>query len=155
MGRGEHTELGAEQLRAVLESVRRSHDATVVDVARDLGRELLDAMSAGASWLLVVRGDIRGVAAGRERVSELGDCGIHPGLVVRQGRGGMLDAGSVADGLGLELVGTLSHEPGLVLAAERGEPPGRSQRSPVAQLARSLLQQFPRQVESVPTAVPA
>ena len=53
----------------------------------------------------------------------------------------MLDPESVADGLGLELIGTVADEPGLVLAAERGDPPGRSARSPLAQLARSLLQQ--------------
>ena len=67
----------------------------------------------------------------------------------------MLDPDSVSDGLGLVLDGTLSDEPGLVLAAERGDPPGRSQRSPLTHLALSLLQQVPRQVESEPTRVPA
>ena len=104
MGRGEHAALGAEQLRAVLESVRHGHDATVVDVSRDLGGDLMEAMSAGATWLLVARDDIRGVAAGRERAGELGDLGICPGLLVRRGRAGMLDPESVADGLGLEPV---------------------------------------------------
>jgi hypothetical protein len=152
MGRGEHTELGVEQLRAVLESIRRSHGASVIDVSRDLDRDLLEAMAAGAAWLLMVRDDIRGVAAGRERVSELLDVGICPGLVIRRGRAGMLDPESVADGLGLALDGTLTDEPGLVLAAERGDPPGRSPRSPLTQLARNLLQQVPR---SEPTQVPA
>jgi secretion/DNA translocation related CpaE-like protein len=155
MGRGENAELAAEQLRAVLESMRRSHDATVVDVPRGLGQDLLEAMSADTAWLLVARDDIRGVAAGRERAGELLDVGISPVLVVRRGRAGILDAENVVDGLGLELAGTLSDEPGLVLAAERGEPPGRSPRSPLAQLARSLLQQFPRRVEPEPTPVPA
>jgi secretion/DNA translocation related CpaE-like protein len=152
MGRGEDAELGVEQLRAVLESIRRSHDARVIDVSRDLDADLLETMAAGAAWLLVVRGDIRGAAAGRERAGQLGDLGIYPGLVVRRGRAGMLDPESVADGLGLELSGTLTDEPGLVLAAERGDPPGRSPRSPLTQLARSLLQQVPR---SEPARVPA
>jgi hypothetical protein len=90
------------------------------------------------------------VAAGRERVGELAEVGIRPRLVVRRGRPGVLDTGSVADGLGLELAGTLTDEPALVLAAERGEPPGRSPRSPLAQLARSLLQQYPREVDAEP-----
>jgi secretion/DNA translocation related CpaE-like protein len=154
MGRGEDAELGAEQLRAVLVSVRRSHDATVVDVSRDLGPDLLEAMSAGTAWLLVARDDIRGVAAGRERATELLDVGICPGLVVRRGRAGILDPQSVADGLGLELAGTLTDESGLALAAERGDPPGRSPRSALAHLARSLLQRFPRAVDAEPTAVP-
>jgi secretion/DNA translocation related CpaE-like protein len=155
MGRGEHAELGAEQLQAVLESVRHSHDASVVDVSRDLGRDLLEAMAAGATWLLVVRDDIRGVAAGRERASELLDVGICPELVVRRGKAGMVDPDSVADGLGLELSGVLTDEPGLVLAAERGDPPGRSPRSPLAQLARSLMQQMSRTEQAEPTPVPA
>ena len=155
MGRGEDAELGDEQLRAVLGSVRHSHDANVVDVSRDLGPSLLKAMSESAAWLLVVRDDIRGVAAGRERARELLHVGICPGLVVRRGRAGMLDSERVADGLGLELSGSMTDEPGLVLAAERGEPPGRSPRSPLAQLARSLLQQIPRTIDSESIPVPA
>ena len=155
MSRGEHPELEVEQLRAVLESVRHSHDVSVVDVARDLGRDLLEAMTTGATWLLVVRDDIRGVAAGRERASELTDVGIFPELVVRRGKAGMLDPDSVADGLGLALSGAMTDEPGLLLAAERGEPPGRSPRSPMAQLARSLLQQIRGAEPSEPTPVPA
>jgi secretion/DNA translocation related CpaE-like protein len=154
MGRGEDAELGDEQLRAVLESMRHSHDVSVVDVSRDLPRDLLEALAA-ATWLLVVRDDIRGVAAGRERASELMGVGICPGLVVRRGRAGMLDPESVADGLGLELSGTSTDEPGLVLAAERGDPPGRSPRSPLTQLARSLWQQAQQAVEFEPTPVPA
>ena len=155
MDRGEDAELGAEQLQAVLESVRRSHGATVVDVSRDLGIDLIEAISARAAWLLIARDDIRGVAAGRERARWLRDAGVCPGLVVRRGRAGMLDPHGVADGLGLELVGTLSDEPSLVLAAERGDPPGRSPRSRLAQLARNLLQQLPGPVESVPAPVSA
>ena len=67
----------------------------------------------------------------------------------------MLDPESVADAVGLEVSGTLSDDHGLVLAAERGDPPGRSPRSPLAQLARSLLQQVPRAVGSEPTPVSA
>ncbi|HEV2930106.1 MAG TPA: hypothetical protein VGW74_15540, partial [Propionibacteriaceae bacterium] len=91
---------------------------------------------------------------GRERVTELLDVGICPGLVVRRGRAGILDPQSVADGLGLELAGTLTDESGLVLAAERGDPPGRSPRSALAHLARSMLQRFPRAVDAEPTTVP-
>jgi secretion/DNA translocation related CpaE-like protein len=155
MGRGEHRGLGAEQLRAVLESVRRSHGVIVLDISRDLGRDLLQPMSPGAVWLLVVRDDIRGVAAGRERMAELREVDICPELVVRRGRSGILDPESIADGLGLELKGIMTDEPGLVLAAERGDPPGRSARSPLAQLARYLLQQLPRAVGVDPAQVPA
>jgi secretion/DNA translocation related CpaE-like protein len=155
MSRGEDFELGEKQLQAVLESVRRSHDVGVVDVSRDLGRNLVAGMPGAAAWLLVVRDDIRGVAAGRERANELRDVGICPGLVVRRGRAGLLDPDSVADGLGLEVSGTLSDEPGLLLAAERGDPPGRSPRSPLAQLAGSLLQQTGRVAGFEPTLVPA
>ncbi len=155
MGRGEDAELGAEQLQAVLDSLRRSHGVTVVDVSRDLGMDLIGTMSARAAWLLIARDDIRGVAAGRERARELRAAGICPGLVVRRRRAGLLDPQSVADCLGFELAGTLSDEPGLVQAAERGDPPGRSPRSRLALLARTLLQQLPGPVESEPAPVSA
>ena len=45
----------------------------------------------------------------------------------------------VASGLGIDLIGTLSDDSGLAVAAERGDPPGRSSRSPLAELARRVL----------------
>ena len=155
MARGEYAELQPEQLGAVLESVRRSHHLAVVDVSRDLDRDLLEAIPPSPAWLLVARDDLRGVAAGLERARELLDLGSCPKLVVRRGRAGILDPESLADSLSLDLAGTLTDESSLALAAERGEPPGRSRRSPLAQLARSLLRQLAPAARSEPAQATA
>jgi hypothetical protein len=63
------------------------------------------------------------------------------GLVLRQSRPRLLNASAVAEGLGLRLLGTLADDSALVVAAERGDPPGRSVRSPLAQLCRDLLRE--------------
>jgi secretion/DNA translocation related CpaE-like protein len=141
MGRGGEAVLPApEALRAVLGAMTGGTGLGVLDVPRHLGGELLEvAATAVDNWLVVVRDDLRGVAAGRERVAELSGAGVRPGLVVRSGRSRLLDPESVAEGVGLDLWGVLADDPGLPVAAERGDPPGRSARSPLGQLARRLV----------------
>ena len=50
-----------------------------------------------------------------------------------------MSAETVAEALGLPLLGTLVDEQALTVAAERGDPPARSARSPLAQLCRQVL----------------
>ena len=132
-------ELPAESLRAVLASARRSHDLTVVDLPREARPAVAEALQVADLGVLVLRDDLRGVAAGREILTELEETGCELGLVFRQSRSRVLNAAEVADSLGLRLLGIVADEPGLVEAAERGDPPGRSARSPMAQLCRELL----------------
>ena len=94
--------------------------------------------------VLVLRDDLRGVAAGREMLALIEESPSELGLVLRQSRPRLLNASVVADGLGLRLLGTIADDPALVVAAERGDPPGRSARSPLAQLCRELLREADR-----------
>ena len=74
MARGESTpgwELQAEQLKSVLLSAMRSHEITVVDLPRTLGAAAWEALRRAKLAVLLVRDDVRGVAAGREVVREL------------------------------------------------------------------------------------
>ncbi|HET9779781.1 MAG TPA: septum site-determining protein Ssd, partial [Propionibacteriaceae bacterium] len=137
-------ELQTEQLQAVLQSAMRSHEITVVDLPRTLGSAAGDALRRAKLAVLLVRDDVRGVAAGREVVRELAagcDC---LGLVVRRGRLAVLQPQLVAAVVGLPLLGSFVDDPALVLAAERGEPPARSARSPIARLCRQLLADLPQ-----------
>ena len=132
MARGESTpgwELRAEQLKSVLLSAMRSHEITVVDLPRALGAAAWEALRRAQLAVLLVRDDVRGIAAGREVVHELGGECDRFGLVVRQRRSRLLDPSLVATGVGLPLLGCFADDVGLVLAAERGDPPGRSARS--------------------------
>ena len=88
-------------------------------------------MSTAGAWLLLVRDDLRGVTAGRECFRTLDAVGVRPGLVVRTGRTRLLDPQSVAEGVGADLYAVVDRRAGLLQAAERGDPPGRSGRSPL------------------------
>ena len=156
MGRGvEAGRPAAEAVRAVLGSLTASHDLTVVDVPRHLDVDQLEPLSTAGAWLLLVRDDLRGVASGRERYRTLAAVGVRPGLVVRAGRTRLLDPQSVADGVGADLYAVLGDEPGLLQAAERGDPPGRSGRSPLGQVARRLLDEIGRSLDAARAEVPA
>jgi secretion/DNA translocation related CpaE-like protein len=147
MARDEATpgwELQAEQLKSVLLSAMRSHDITVVDLPRALGAAAWEALRRAKLAVLLVRDDVRGIAAGREVVREMeGECDRF-GVVVRQSRSRLLEPNLVATGVGLPLLGLLLDDPGLVGAAERGDPPARSGRSCLARLCRELLGDLPQ-----------
>ena len=92
--------------------------------------------------VLVVRDDIRGIAAARQVVREVeGECD-HLGVVVRHSRSRLLEPKLVASGVGLPLLGFFPEDPTLALAAERGDPPGRSPRSSLSRLCRQLLDEL-------------
>jgi secretion/DNA translocation related CpaE-like protein len=133
----------AEQLEAVVLSAMRSHEMTVVDLSRSLGVAAWEALRRSELAVVVVRDDIRGVAAGREVVREFGGESERLGLVVRHGRSRLLEPNLVAGGIGLPLLGSFVDDPTLALAAERGDPPGRAGRSPLSRLCRQLLDALP------------
>jgi secretion/DNA translocation related CpaE-like protein len=142
MARGESEpgwELHSEQLKSVLLSAMRSHQVTVVDLSRALGAAACEAVRRAELAVLLVRDDVRGVAAGRGVVHELEGESDRLGLVVRQGRSHLLEPQLVATSVGLPLLGSFADDPTLVLAAERGDPPARSARSSLARLCRRLL----------------
>ena len=148
MSRGlEATAPAPEAVQAVLGALTASHELTVVDVPRHLAADQLEPLSSAAAWLVLVRDDLRGMAAGRERVRMLESVGVLPGLVVRTGRSRRIDPHNVAEGVGAELYAVLPDESGLLLAAERGDPPGRSGRSPLRQVARRLLDEIGRSLD--------
>jgi hypothetical protein len=93
--------------------------------------------------LVVVPADLRGVAASREISAELVAACTSLGILIRQSRVGRISVDAVADGLGLSVLGVLADEPAVRAGAERGEPPGRSLRSPLGRTCRSVIaQQF-------------
>jgi secretion/DNA translocation related CpaE-like protein len=141
-------ELPADPLRAVLGSARRGYELTVVDLPRGAGPAVKEVLLLADLMVLMLRDDLRGVAAGREMLAVIEESPSEVGLVLRQSRPRLLDASVVAEGLGLRLLGTLADDSALVLAAERGDPPGRSVRSPLAELCRELL----REVTAQPSA---
>ena len=108
--------------------------SSVVDLSRTLGSAGREALRRAELAVLVVRDDVRGVAAGREVARQIGGDCARRGLVVRQGRSRLLEPRLVASGVGWPLLGSFADDPALLLAAERGDPPARSARSSLARL---------------------
>jgi secretion/DNA translocation related CpaE-like protein len=131
--------LHPEQMASVVRSGVRSHDLVVVDVPRHASPAGAEATRIAHSALLLVHADVRGVAAARSLLGEL-DLGPAVEVLVRRSRAQGLRADAVADSLGWPLAGVLSDDLALVAAAERGEPPARSARSPLARLCRDVLE---------------
>ena len=129
----------AEPVRAVLMSLLRSHPLVVVDLPRDLGAVTAEALRQADELLLLVRADVRGVAAGREAARPLARHCSSLSVLTRTGRFRGVDADAVASALEVPLAGIVPHDPRLTVAAERGEPPGRSSRSPLARSCRIVL----------------
>ena len=131
-------DVGAEQLASVLRSTTQSHDLTVVDLPRAADRATAQAIRRLELLVVVVRADVRGVASAQHTLERLAE---RPalGLVVRTRRIGRLRAQLVADRLGAPLLGTMIDDWSLRLAADRGDPPGRSARSPIARLGAELI----------------
>jgi secretion/DNA translocation related CpaE-like protein len=130
---------GAEQLTAVLSSAGRSHDLIVADLPRGLGEGPLAVLRRADLALVVVPADLRGVAASRELSAELVAACASVGVLVRRSRVGRISADAMADGLGLPVLGVVADEPALRAGAERGDPPGRSPRSPLGRICRALI----------------
>lgn len=131
--------LQAEQVAVVAGWAVRRYRLTVWDLPRTLGPAADEVLGRADETLLVVQADVRGVAAASAVALRLqSSCGAL-GLVVRLRRSRALDAATVVDALALPLRGTIEDEPALVGGAERGDPPGRSPRSPLSRTCRYLL----------------
>lgn len=121
MARGPSVDLTREPLAAIVGSLRRTHDAVVLDPGRSLTLAARESVRLAARVVLVVQAGVRGVAAAREvvRAHQLQDA-----WVAVTGRG--LSGSVVSDALDLRVVAELPADPALVRAAERGEPPTRA-----------------------------
>jgi secretion/DNA translocation related CpaE-like protein len=135
--------LASEPVRAVLLSLLRSHTLVVADLPRDPSPVAAEALRQADEVLLVVRADVRGIAAGREVARSLARECFSLRVLSRAGRLRGVDPDAVARALALPSAGVVPHDPRLAVAADRGEPPARSHRSPLARSCRTVLDRLP------------
>jgi secretion/DNA translocation related CpaE-like protein len=140
--RGDPTDLPPAAMESVLGAARTAHRLTVVDLPRALDPAARTAAAVADAVLLVVPAEIRATAAAGQVAARLTTCTADLRVVVRGPAPGGLTDVLVAAELGLPLAGWLAPEPGLAAALERGEPPGRSGRGPLARLAGDLVRSF-------------
>ena len=125
MARGADLDLAKEPLAAIVGSLRAWHSMVVLDPGRSGGLSAREAIRLSSRQLVVVAASVRGVAAARELLASID--AERAELVVRRGRGSLPSA-LVGEALGRPVVAEVPDEPGLVAAAERGEPPARGSR---------------------------
>ena len=148
-GRVDSADLQPEAMSAVLSAGRRAHDVVVVDLPRSPDLAGRRALAEATLTLLVVPAEVRATAAAGRVVAAVGRLTDDLRLVVRGPSPTGLTAEVVARELGVPLAGDLRQEPRLAAALDRGEPPARRSRSPLAGFASSLL------AELLPAGPPA
>lgn len=129
-------------MREVLAAGRRGSDLVVVDLPRRVDAAVEETLLHATTTLLVVPAEIRATAAAARVAAALtlvcGDVRV----VVRGPAPSGLDGAVIAASLGLPLAGELAAEPRLAEALERGEPPGRRVRGPLARFCDGFLDEL-------------
>lgn len=143
-GRADNQMASAETVRAVLAAIRPVHQLLVVDLPRRLDPAAEAVALETDVVLLVVPAEVRAVAAAARVAACVGLLAADVRVVARGPAPSGLSPVLIADRLGLPLAGQLKPEPGLARSLERGEPPARSGRGPLADLCRALLENLPR-----------
>ena len=137
--RGHVLRVPPEAMEAVLEAGRRCCELVVADLPRALDEAGRIVLSLASLVLLVVPAEVRSAAAATRMATQLAPHCADLRVVVRGPSPSGLGCDEIAGALGLPLAGFLRPEPGLQAALERGAPPGRRPRSPLAALCESVL----------------
>ena len=116
--------LDPDAVAVVLDAGRRGHGCVVLDVARHLDEAARAALAAAGTLLVVTSTGVRGAAAAQAVLAATAPLVGDVRLVVRAPAGrARTDPLALADALGVPLGAVLAHDPSLVEAAERGQPP--------------------------------
>ncbi|HEU4542097.1 MAG TPA: septum site-determining protein Ssd [Jiangellaceae bacterium] len=137
--RGGVLSVPAEAVRAVVAAARRSWDLVVLDLPRHFDPATEEVIGQCQRILLVVPAEVRAVAAAGRVAAGLGVVATDIRVVVRGPAPSGLRATDVAAALGLRMAAELDPEPGLCEALERGEPPARTGRGPLASVCGRLI----------------
>ena len=140
--RGDAGGVPVEDVLAVLSAGRRANELVVVDLPRALDECGRTVLADATTVLLVVPNEVRAAAAASRVAAGVGML-CHDLRVVTRGPAPTgLTGERIAEALGLPLAADLRAEPGLDAALERGEPPARRPRGPLASLCARLLDEL-------------
>ena len=140
--RGSDIDVPFDAARAVLDAATRVSDLVVVDLPRAAGPAAVHVAARAAEVLLVVPAEVRAVASAERVLRTYGQLATSVRAVVRVPAPNGLPADVVCDVLSVGFAGELRTEPRLAQAADRGEPPGRRRRGPLAELCGRLLDEL-------------
>lgn len=140
--RGEPAHLPVDAVRAVLGAARRTCDLVVVDLPRSLDEASCEVLSSATTSVIVVPAEVRATAAAARIASRAGLLCRDLRLVVRGPSPAGLTGTEMARALGLPLLGEVRAEPYLDKDLDRGDPPARRGRSPLAGLCDRVLDEL-------------
>ncbi len=137
--RGDRVDVPVTAMVAVLGAARRDADLVVADLPRRLDESAVAVLRDSDIALLVLPAEVRAcAAAARVLAAALPHC-AEVQVVVRGPAPAGLSSRDVSAALGVPVAGVLRPEPGLAAALERGEPPGRRDRGPLAEFCADFL----------------
>jgi secretion/DNA translocation related CpaE-like protein len=139
-GRADGADVPGEAMATLLDAGLRGSDLVVVDLPRQFVPASQVALELADLTLLVVPAELRAAAAASRVLSAIRDYCPDVRLLVRGPAPSGLGADTVAEVLGLPLAGEIRAEPGIAAALERGDPPGRRTRGPLATFCAGFLQ---------------
>lgn len=142
--RGDVLAVPAEAVRAVVLAARRAWDLVVVDFPRRTDSATEEALACCTCVLLVVPTEVRAIAAAGRVATAIGPVAGDVRVVARGPSPSGLRGADIAEALNVPLAAEVTAEPGLVAALERGEPPGRSGRGPLASMCDRILADLDR-----------
>ena len=140
--RGDTPAVPVEAVQAVLGAGRRGHELVVVDLPRTVDEVVRAVLAEATLTLLVVPAEVRAAAAASRVASSVALLCRDLRVVVRGPSPGGLSAEAVSRVLGLPLAGDLSAEDDLDTDLEKGRPPPRRGRGPLARLCGGLLHEL-------------
>jgi secretion/DNA translocation related CpaE-like protein len=138
-GRDDGGAVPGEAMASLLDAGRRGSDLVVVDLPRHLADASRVALDEADVALLVVPAELRATASAHRVLSLVREHCADVRLLVRGPAPSGLDADSVSQALGVPLAGQVRAEPGLAAALERGDPPGRRTKGPLAGFCAGFL----------------
>jgi len=142
--RGDPLDISRSAMCSVLDAAGRGSDLVVIDLPRQLDEAAEEALTRSAVSLLVVPAEVRATAAAARVAGAVGLYADDLRVVVRGPAPSGLGADVVAASLALPLAGWLRPEPGLAGALERGEPPARRGKGPLAHFCGAFLAELHR-----------
>ncbi len=141
-------EMDPAPAESIVEAGRRGGATVICDVPRRMTDTAACVLDCADLVVAITTCDVRGVAAMSALTPVLRSVNPHVGLVVRGPSPGGLQAGDIADAIGLPLLAAMRPQPLLAEQLERGGLRLR-RRSPLAAAARRVLGVLERRVQVV------
>ncbi|MFI5763661.1 septum site-determining protein Ssd [Streptomyces sp. NPDC051563] len=138
--RGDRVVVPPAAMRSVVAAARRRGGVVVVDLPRRVDEAVAEVLAQLDLVLLVVRGELRAVAAAGRVAAGVRMVARDVRVVVRGPAPGGLDAEAVAGLLGVPLAGEVPVEVGLPGRVAEGEPPGSHGRGALARFCDGFWQ---------------